>query len=104
MIKEAVLDDVVFHGVGEEIQSATAILKDANGERIKAPLWYDRKFEGVGLRVGDLLSVFETREGRWSIKSLLKKSEVDTPIVFPKGMFPNVHVAPVDKVAALLVP
>lgn len=104
MIKEAVLDDVIFHGVGEEIQSATAVLKDANGVRFDAPLWYDRKFEGVGLRVGDLLSIFETREGRWSIKSLLKESEVDTPIVFPEGLFPNVHVAPVDKVAALLVP
>lgn len=105
MLKEVELVDVKFSGVNDTYTSATALLKDDSGIIEKVALWYDRKFEGVGLRIGDRLSIQLTKQGRWSLKNIIKQSDVDTPVVFPDGIFPNRRtVATADKVAAFLVP
>lgn len=107
MMKEAVLEDVVFHGkLPNGASSATALLKDDNGNIEKVTLWYDRKFEGVGLRIGDRLRIQLTKWGQWTLKNIVAQSEVDTPVVFPDGIFPNRQLIaePVDKVAQYLVP
>ncbi len=89
MLKEVELVDVKFSGTNDVITSATALLKDDSGIIENVALWYDRKFLGVGLRIGDRLTIQLNKTGQWSLKGLVKQSDVDTPVVFPDGIFPN---------------
>lgn len=103
MQKETTIVNLKTSGVNDTVTGVALITEDEKGNRDTVPLWYDRKFYNVGLRLGDVVRIFKNGSGNWSLKSLVKKAEGVETLDIDKNFFPPYH-PPVDKVAALLKP
>lgn len=69
---------------------------DEQGTTHTVKIWYDRKFHGLGLRMGDSVAIQQNKRGEWLLKELLAVGDIEQPLDFD-GHFPQSQADIIDE-------